>query len=193
VNLKRRKLISLTQTCAMCPSQWEGILDNGKHVYVRYRWGQITLRVGKNLDAAIDSRHYLFKQIGEDFDGILSSREMLKVLNLEVIIMRRVKSRPKNKITYCVYPANYRPGIDKLHHFKTMRQALKKALLIGDGACIDKKNDVMYKNGCGLYYTNYQYVIAGDKRIRVVYNLTERFGRRWFYRSGARGIKNIHP
>jgi hypothetical protein len=29
-----------------CPSMWEGELSDGRHVYVRYRWGAISIEVG---------------------------------------------------------------------------------------------------------------------------------------------------
>ena len=55
---------TLTQTCNACPSQWEGELTNGEKLYIRYRWGYLSIRVnnkeiwgnfiGSSLDGYID-------------------------------------------------------------------------------------------------------------------------------------------
>ena len=42
------KVKSITNTCSMCPSQWEGITLDGKKVYVRYRWGYLRVEVDDN-------------------------------------------------------------------------------------------------------------------------------------------------
>lgn len=33
----------LTQTCGACPSQWEGELEDGRMLYIRYRWGYLSI------------------------------------------------------------------------------------------------------------------------------------------------------
>src|ERR1700738_3288078 len=38
-----KELASLSQTCHMCPSQWEGRTVDGEYVYIRFRWGTLTL------------------------------------------------------------------------------------------------------------------------------------------------------
>jgi hypothetical protein len=44
------KVKSLTKTCHACPSQWEGKLDDGRDLYIRFRWGWLTLSVaGKKV------------------------------------------------------------------------------------------------------------------------------------------------
>jgi len=30
-------------TCSACPTQYEGILDNGKMFYFRFRWGELSI------------------------------------------------------------------------------------------------------------------------------------------------------
>ena len=63
---------SLVMTCWACPSQWEAVTTDKKHVYIRYRWG--TLRVD------IDQETVLSKGIGDSLDGVLTTEELLKLL-----------------------------------------------------------------------------------------------------------------
>ena len=37
------KIISLRRTCIACPSQWEGISDDGRTVLIRYRHGNLSV------------------------------------------------------------------------------------------------------------------------------------------------------
>lgn len=47
-------IIKLTRTCIACPSQWEGETSHGAAVYIRFRWGELTVHVGPSIDEAID-------------------------------------------------------------------------------------------------------------------------------------------
>jgi hypothetical protein len=40
------KLIELTRTCSDCPTQWDGRLDDGRVVYIRYRHERLSIKVG---------------------------------------------------------------------------------------------------------------------------------------------------
>ena len=77
------RVVALDQTCGACPSQWEGRLDNGQRIYVRYRWGRLQLGVGPNIDAAVDATikpgddNYAEKQIGHSLDGVLTFGELV--------------------------------------------------------------------------------------------------------------------
>lgn len=80
---ERLGLRELWQTCSACPSQWEGITEDGRSIYVRYRWGTLTWGFGDTLDAAVDeSIRSQGKQLGEEFDGELDTYTMLDELNL---------------------------------------------------------------------------------------------------------------
>lgn len=35
----------LKETCSICPSQWEGMTEDHKLVYIRYRWGHLCVSV----------------------------------------------------------------------------------------------------------------------------------------------------
>lgn len=40
------KVRKIVKTCYACPSQWEGITDDNRQIYVRYRSGCLSIRVG---------------------------------------------------------------------------------------------------------------------------------------------------
>lgn len=69
---------SISQTCK-APSQWEGLLDDGRHIYVRYRWGVLTVGVGDTFrEAATTVVHE--DELGDPLDGCL----------LEVVMKREL-------------------------------------------------------------------------------------------------------
>lgn len=44
----------LTMTTKAFPTQWEGDLDDGRELYVRYRHGWLTVTAGATVDEAVD-------------------------------------------------------------------------------------------------------------------------------------------
>ncbi|WP_028058300.1 hypothetical protein [Candidatus Solirubrobacter pratensis] len=51
--MSKVEITDLEQTCWACPSQWEGKLADGRHVYIRYRWGFLRVTVGATMNDAI--------------------------------------------------------------------------------------------------------------------------------------------
>ena len=45
----------IVQTCGACPSQWEGKTADGRHVYVRYRYGFLQVGIGATLDETVSA------------------------------------------------------------------------------------------------------------------------------------------
>lgn len=72
----------IEQTCEVCPSQWEGITDDDRCIYIRYRWGFLSVRIGSPGDksefAGVRGKGILRKQLGDSYEGILSYKELLK-------------------------------------------------------------------------------------------------------------------
>ncbi len=93
--------IELIQTCSACPSQWEGRvvegmgdeLDGdmdvaGRPVYIRYRWGFLSVRLGKvdgDLWDAADGGEILGKQVGDKLHGEMEQEELATHLAEEEI------------------------------------------------------------------------------------------------------------
>ena len=75
----------LTQTCEACPSQWEGYTDDDRAVYIRYRWGYLSVSVSEpgDLDVmhAVSGTEVFGRDIGGglsgsmDFDGLKAATE----------------------------------------------------------------------------------------------------------------------
>jgi hypothetical protein len=62
----------LVMTCQYCPSQWEARTFDDKFVYIRYRWGTLSLEIDDKTIKTINC--------GDDLDGVMSTEEMKKIL-----------------------------------------------------------------------------------------------------------------
>lgn len=80
------RLSSLVQTCSFCPSQWEAVdADTGEHIYIRYRWGLLTIGRGATIDDAVADYSHDGIEWGDDLDGTMTTSEMLRLLDLTTI------------------------------------------------------------------------------------------------------------
>jgi hypothetical protein len=61
----------IRKTCDACPAQWEGVAADGAKVYVRYRWGGLSVGVGVE-PLGKDYGNVFSEQIGDSLDGDLS-------------------------------------------------------------------------------------------------------------------------
>lgn len=88
--MRRAKIVELDQTCGAYPSQWEGKLDDGRHVYIRYRGGHGVVGIGKTADEAVDhtidgdslpahARPFTWSDLLGD-PGRLSTEDMLEIV-----------------------------------------------------------------------------------------------------------------
>ena len=70
------------KTCDACPSQWEGTTDAGKVVYVRYRWGYLSISIGDTMTQAIrregPENSVFEKEIGNGLDGFITYDELME-------------------------------------------------------------------------------------------------------------------
>jgi hypothetical protein len=70
----------LTQTCQRSPSQWEGTTADGLFIYVRFRWGRLTIGTGVTESEAIGNHNNVFeKQLGHNLDGTLEYEKLRDV------------------------------------------------------------------------------------------------------------------
>ncbi len=76
------RLTSLRQTTGACPSQWEGTTDDGRFVYARYRFGELTIGVGASVEDAVvpfgGDNLLLAVEVGGEWDGAMTTDEMLR-------------------------------------------------------------------------------------------------------------------
>lgn len=78
-------LAELTETCGGCPSQWEGRTTSNEPVYIRYRWGNLTLCIGfpgGDIDNAIRADPKRRLSVGDGLDGCMETDEMMHHLGL---------------------------------------------------------------------------------------------------------------
>lgn len=66
----------LLMTCGACPSQWEGVTDEGKRLYIRYRWGYLRID--------LDDETIYGSQVGDEMDGYMDYKE-LKSLTKDIL------------------------------------------------------------------------------------------------------------
>jgi hypothetical protein len=94
----------IKRTSPACPSQWEGILENGETVYIHYRNGIFSIGIGKNLDEAIVNNYYTEK--GNDIlDGSMSDLEMATKaifagLTFSTSAIKRIREEKKQQTSF---------------------------------------------------------------------------------------------
>lgn len=73
-------VVAMKQTCNACPSQWEGELEDGRMLYVRYRGGELSAGVGVDIGAAVKNGRaeetLFFEHVGDGFDGSMTFEEL---------------------------------------------------------------------------------------------------------------------
>lgn len=79
------KVVKLVQTCRACPSQWNAWLSDGRMIYVRYRWGTLSITISdrptEDVNLLFEHGEDLFVgQIGDSLDGTLSTEDMVPYL-----------------------------------------------------------------------------------------------------------------
>ena len=82
----------VVMTCTACPAQWEGRTEDDRPVYIRYRWGYLSVRVGApggDLRSAVGGVRVYGAQVGDELDGSIAWREVrdrIKPLKLSQIL-----------------------------------------------------------------------------------------------------------
>jgi len=86
------KIKNPEMTCSACPAQWHGRTQGERPVYVRYRWGYLSVRVGPpggDSQSAVGGVEVYGEQVGDEYDGFIEWREVrdrIKPLRLSRIL-----------------------------------------------------------------------------------------------------------
>jgi hypothetical protein len=90
---------SLRMTCESCPVQYEGWTVDNRQIYIRYRFGYLTVSVGKVGDdeefAAVNGECVFSKRMGGEYDGFLSSVDLVKAIR--GVVEWPLQSQPKEQ------------------------------------------------------------------------------------------------
>lgn len=80
--MRAAQVIEIERTCGACPSQWEGRLDDDRHIYVHYRGGTFTIGTGRTIDDAVDMSidRPVVRTIDADGGGWMTDEEMQKAV-----------------------------------------------------------------------------------------------------------------
>lgn len=71
------QLVRVIETCSACPSQWDAWDADGVYYYIRYRFGQLTVRIGDAGSEPIYS-----ETLGDRYDGVMDTVTMLAEISL---------------------------------------------------------------------------------------------------------------
>lgn len=76
----RPKVVALKKTSLACPSQWEGMLEDGRIIYARYRHGELSVGVGDDIEGAVrngmSDQAFYAGNIGDGLDGFMDFDEL---------------------------------------------------------------------------------------------------------------------
>lgn len=70
---------SYQKTSPACPAQWQAATDDGRTIYVRYRWGTLTVQIGDSLDDALDQEPIITCESGDGMDGWMVYDRMVEL------------------------------------------------------------------------------------------------------------------
>ncbi len=75
----------LVKTCFACPAQWEGETDDSRLVYIRYRWGYLSVKISEpnktDITDAVRGDEVFGKDLSDPFGGYMNDKELKEVLS----------------------------------------------------------------------------------------------------------------
>lgn len=77
------QITKMERTSTGFPAQWEGQLENGQYIYIRYRWGLFTLGIGDTIDDAVLNTIFRFETPHKT--GVMSESTMMTIIETHTI------------------------------------------------------------------------------------------------------------
>jgi hypothetical protein len=77
------KIKNIICTCNTCPSQWEAKSEDGRPVFIHYRWGELNIGIGEPgelIDKAVQKSIFnpaVSIELGGEFDGDISLEKVM--------------------------------------------------------------------------------------------------------------------
>ena len=78
------KIKKITKTCISNPSQWEGYTFNNEPIYIRYRWGFLSVRIGtkrEGIDSAVEGKEIFSGTFGDQWAGDMDYKKLKNILS----------------------------------------------------------------------------------------------------------------
>jgi len=79
------RIASIKQTCGACPSQWEARTVDDRPVYIRYRYGFLSVRIGPqgaDIWSAVGGTEIYGDGVGDAWDGVIELDEVCQKAGL---------------------------------------------------------------------------------------------------------------
>lgn len=77
------KVKKIVETCGACPAQWEGSLEDGRTIYIRYRYGYLAVRVSliptEDVWEAVRGEEIFGTDYGDAWDGCMDMKVLAKL------------------------------------------------------------------------------------------------------------------
>lgn len=81
--MRKLKIVEYIKTCSACPAQWEMWVKNGRMIYVRYRYGHLTVNISEkpteDVAKAINGKEILSLHCGDDYHGEMEIETLEKL------------------------------------------------------------------------------------------------------------------
>lgn len=94
------KIVELERTCWGFPSQWEGKLEDGRPVYIRFRHGQLVLspgKIGGDIWTAVGAPSLVDFQLGDPHSGLMTEEMLQKALGERWHLPKAIKGAMTEK------------------------------------------------------------------------------------------------
>ena len=75
------RLYNIMRTTCACPSQWQGVTEDERPVYMRYRGGLFEIRIGPiggDVGEAVRADSVYECDVGGGFDGYMTCDDMFR-------------------------------------------------------------------------------------------------------------------
>lgn len=71
----------IERTCYACPAQWDAWTDEGDYVYIRYRWGWLSVEISGDEREWEEDKHTILLEgeFGHQMSGFMSYDELRDV------------------------------------------------------------------------------------------------------------------
>ena len=98
------EITKINRTCYACPSQWDATTKDDRQVYIRYRWGNLSVNVSKPKAkgefAALDGDCVFCNQVGDGYDGMMEYADLKNILESAGVAKLPETSEGEEDATY---------------------------------------------------------------------------------------------